>query len=244
MNDYRRVYVVGDVHGNYDDLCTVLAWFRDDKYDARIDALAFVGDLVDSRDAKGEVARAVKHVRELEKSEDVYVVRGNHEQFMIDAQNEPLYSPDFQVWWTQGGQNTYESYLREYNYEPDTLSNKLDIPKQMLSDIKWMESLPTLVEFEDYYVVHAGLEPDKPAFATSETNRMWIRKAFEKSEYDWGKLVIHGHTPHALPEVRPNRMNIDTSRFGRVTGVRLQNGKEPLFFDRYGTYDLREETSR
>jgi serine/threonine protein phosphatase 1 len=35
----------------------------------------------------------------------------------------------------------------------------------------------------------------------------------------FGKIIIHGHTPREWPEVRSNRINIDTGAFatGRLT---------------------------
>ncbi len=40
---------------------------------------------------------------------------------------------------------------------------------------------------------------------------------------DFGKIVVHGHTPVEEPEVWPNRINIDTGAFatGQLTCVVL-----------------------
>ena len=48
---------------------------------------------------------------------------------------------------------------------------------------------------------------------------LWIRSEFLSSTADFGKLVIHGHSPTEWPEVRDNRINIDTGAFatGRLT---------------------------
>jgi serine/threonine protein phosphatase 1 len=47
---------------------------------------------------------------------------------------------------------------------------------------------------------------------------------------DFGRIVVHGHTPSERPEVLPNRINIDTGAFatGRLTCVVLE-GAEPRF---------------
>jgi len=44
---------------------------------------------------------------------------------------------------------------------------------------------------------------------------------------DFGKIVIHGHTPVREPEILPNRINIDTGAFatGRLTCAVLDSGK-------------------
>jgi serine/threonine protein phosphatase 1 len=54
---------------------------------------------------------------------------------------------------------------------------------------------------------------------------MWIRHEFLNSAMDFGKRIIHGHTPVEQPEVRPNRINVDTKAWmsGRLTCVVLEN---------------------
>jgi serine/threonine protein phosphatase 1 len=51
-----------------------------------------------------------------------------------------------------------------------------------------------------------------------------IREPFLSSEADHGKLVVHGHTPAVTPEIRPNRMGIDTGAYatGRLTCLVLK----------------------
>ena len=41
---------------------------------------------------------------------------------------------------------------------------------------------------------------------------LWIRKPFLTSEKNFSRLIVHGHTPlkGGRPEVRPNRINVDT----------------------------------
>ena len=52
---------------------------------------------------------------------------------------------------------------------------------------------------------------------------IWIRDEFLTSDADHGKLIVHGHTPVPEPDVRPNRINLDTGAFatGRLTCLRL-----------------------
>jgi serine/threonine protein phosphatase 1 len=53
---------------------------------------------------------------------------------------------------------------------------------------------------------------------------LWIREEFLGSRTKFGKLVVHGHSPVQEPEVRPNRINVDTGAFmtGRLTCVVLE----------------------
>ena len=51
-----------------------------------------------------------------------------------------------------------------------------------------------------------------------------IRDPFLSSEAEHGKLVVHGHTPSVAPEIRPNRIGIDTAAYatGRLTCLVLE----------------------
>ena len=53
---------------------------------------------------------------------------------------------------------------------------------------------------------------------------LWIRDEFLQSEEDFGKFVVHGHTPVQAPDIRTNRINIDTGAFatGRLTLLTIQ----------------------
>ena len=53
---------------------------------------------------------------------------------------------------------------------------------------------------------------------------MWIREDFLLHEEDFGKVVVHGHTPTPNPDVRANRINIDTGAYatGRLTCLVLE----------------------
>lgn len=235
--DYRRYYAIGDIHANMDDLSTLLALIREDGYDHRVDGLFFLGDYIDSY-GPGEANEVVKSIRGLCEYSDVYAIRGNHEQLLIDAIDEKMSTVSFQIWWRQGGRNTYNSYQK--GREDDTWGEYLDITKTMRSDIKWFKSLPTLVISPDYYFVHAGLDPIM-AEATEDYDRIWIRERFLESNRDFGKPVIHGHTSRQEVEIKSNRINLDTSKYNRVNAVRLKPGREPLFFDKYGKYKVNEK---
>ena len=59
---------------------------------------------------------------------------------------------------------------------------------------------------------------------------IWIRGPFLQSEDDFGKIVVHGHTPGRDPVIRANRIGIDTGAVytDRLTALRLENGSRRL----------------
>ena len=79
----------------------------------------------------------------------------------------------------------------------------------------------------DYFFAHAGVRPRVPLDQQREQDLLWIREEFLQSEYDFGKIIVHGHTPVVEPEIHPNRINIDTGAYatGRLTCLILQGDK-------------------
>ena len=75
-----------------------------------------------------------------------------------------------------------------------------------------------------YFLCHAGIRPGVPLQRQSEEDLLWIRDEFLDSRGDFGKIVVHGHTPREEPEVLPNRINVDTGAFmtGRLTCAVLE----------------------
>jgi hypothetical protein len=60
-----------------------------------------------------------------------------------------------------------------------------------------------------------------------EQAMLWIRGEFLRTDYNWGRVVVHGHTPVATAEIKSNRINVDTGCvFGRtLTAVELPGNK-------------------
>jgi serine/threonine protein phosphatase 1 len=76
----------------------------------------------------------------------------------------------------------------------------------------------------DFFFVHAGVRPGVPLNRQTEADLLWIREDFLNSDIDFGKYVVHGHTPVAAPDIRPNRINIDTGAYatGNLTLLTMQ----------------------
>ena len=82
----------------------------------------------------------------------------------------------------------------------------------------------------DFFFVHAGIRPGIALERQRAEDLLWIRQDFLLCEDDFGKIVVHGHTPVAQPDVRPNRINIDTGAFatGRLTCLKLEGNEMSL----------------
>jgi len=90
--------------------------------------------------------------------------------------------------------------------------------------LELLRGLESMVVIGDYLFAHAGLRPGVPIEAQAEQDLIWIREPFLDYDADLGKLVVHGHTPVPEPDIRSNRVNIDTLawRNGTLTALVLE----------------------
>jgi serine/threonine protein phosphatase 1 len=209
-----RTYAIGDVHGCADLLIALLADICAAHPVDRPCKLMFLGDLVDRGPESAKTVAMVRALEELTPAGAVECLRGNHEQMMIDWIRE-----GDDLWLPNGGFTTIESFAAA-----DALADAAE----------WMDRLPTWREDERHIYVHAGLSPRRPYHRQNDQDRLWIREGFLDVEHDFGKHVIHGHTPQLDgPERRPFRTNIDTGAVygGALTAAVLdETSSAPLGF--------------
>ena len=77
----------------------------------------------------------------------------------------------------------------------------------------WLANLPTDHEDARRSFVHAGFRPGRTGIDPDPWNRLWIREPFLGTAFDFGKHVVHGHTPQmeGSPDRQPYRTNLDTA---------------------------------
>ncbi len=189
-------YAIGDIHGCADHLRQLLVDIEEHRA-SRPRKLVFLGDYIDrGPDSDGviEVLRALQG----SEAQDVVCLMGNHEDLMINA----FHTPGERLNWLMNGGNKA------------LMSFGIDGPEKLPVDVvRWTQRLPTVHEDALRYYVHAGFRPGMPAPDPDDHARLWIREPFLSEDYDFGKLVVHGHTPlrTAGPDVRRHRVNLDTA---------------------------------
>lgn len=235
---YRRIYAVSDIHGDYEGLTSVLSQIIDDGFDEKSDLFIQLGDIIDGYEHS---KHCVELLYTISKTYKGVVLLGNHEDLLLRSVGKHEGQSDFRAWWYQGGEATFRSYEpdspKPFLYNPhNRMMNKVPEkfqPKGELADhIDWFKTLPLSFETEDFIFVHAGLRPHLTAEATSRWDKLWIREEFVHSSYDWGKVVVFGHTAFAAPLIEKNKIGIDTRHRGQgcVTAVRLEDGQSVSFF--------------
>jgi serine/threonine protein phosphatase 1 len=229
--DGLRVYAIGDLHGRFDLLIDmaeiILADLADDPPGKSVEI--YVGDYVD----RGPDSRSViKWLRsETGVCNERVCLKGNHEDIFIQFVADPGI---VEYWRDLGGFET----LYSYGVQPpvartgEAMRASHEQLMQVLptEDLQFLQSLTLYASFGDYMFVHAGLRPGVPLDKQTEEDLIWIREPFLTSGHDFGQVVVHGHTPGDAPEIRGNRINIDTGAFmtGCLTCLVLQ-GTERRF---------------
>jgi serine/threonine protein phosphatase 1 len=222
--DGTRIYAVGDVHGRADLLRALFT-----RIDADLQAhpiaqsvQVFLGDYID----RGPHSRAVLDLLIARRRRHVMLcLKGNHETFAAQFLSSPSVLSD---WRHIGGIATLLSYgvRSSASDDPKVQEETAAAFRQALpaSHRRFINGLALSFTCGDFFFAHAGVRPGVPLRQQSRQDLLWIREEFLLHEEDFGKIVVHGHTPTKSPDVRVNRINIDTGAYatGRLTCLVLE----------------------
>lgn len=205
MSDAGKMVAMADIHGCYRSLEALLKKlepFQSARY-------IFLGDYID----RGPDSKSVLDLLiDFSKDHDTIILRGNHEQMMLDA----VKNGDASLWMLNGGRQTLKSY--------DLDVGNFEIPANHFHFVNEMEMY---YETDEYFFVHAGLPPDmtiREAIKSEETKYefLWERSHldFELQNPVWEKKVVFGHTPIHMPILTDKMIGIDTGCvFPHLTGM-------------------------
>lgn len=236
--DGTRVYAVGDIHGRLDLLDFLLRHIRDDAADAPMRrVLVLLGDYID----RGEASAGVLE-RLLEGPPAGFervMLKGNHE----DSLNRFL-AGEMSVgpsWLTYGGRETLESYGIDPpprgGGAPRFAALRDALAAAMPASHKALLGQLALSHTEGGYLfVHAGVRPGVPLAEQTADDLMWIREPFLSSDVEFGAVVVHGHSISAAPDVKANRIGIDTGAYdtNHLTCLVLQGSERRFLTPRQG----------
>ncbi|HSV30196.1 MAG TPA: metallophosphoesterase family protein [Candidatus Omnitrophota bacterium] len=226
--DGTRVYAVGDVHGRADLLHRLLARIEADAAtlrDKRV-VLVFLGDYVDrgpdSRPVVERLMAGPPSSGPLAGAEWV-CLKGNHEEYLVRFITETSVGT---AWCLNGGLETVRSYAGRLpeGGESDMAGLQLALSRALPpAHLRFLSRLRLAHVEGDYMFVHAGIRPGVPLDQQDPADLLWIRDDFLFDATPLDKVVVHGHTPSTLPEIRPHRIGIDTAayRSGQLTALVL-----------------------
>jgi len=225
--DDARIYAIGDIHGRADLLDRLLKRIDADlaKNPVPHGIEIFLGDYIDRGPASREV---LDRLVERKRTRRTVFLKGNHETLLTRFVTNP---PILDDWQRLGGLETLMSYgiTPSINADAPAQARLAVALGQALpeSHRRFLDDLKTSFTCGDYFFVHAGVRPGIPLAKQREEDLLWIRQEFLLCEDDFGKIIVHGHTPVLQPDFHPNRINIDTGAYatGRLTCLVLETDK-------------------
>lgn len=225
-----RVYAIGDVHGHLELLTVMHARIaeeiaRDKPAEWRI---VHLGDLVDrGPDSRGVIeylmAATARDSRNI-------VLTGNHDVGFLDF----LAFPDPNgLFARNGGPETACSYGVALRMgDPMSLRDSHAELVRAVPDShqRFLRALPCSASFGDFFFCHAGIRPGIALDRQDPRDLIWIRNEFLNYPGLHPKVVVHGHTPQAEPEVMANRVNVDTGVYysGALTALVIDGAEKRL----------------
>ena len=195
-----EVVAIGDVHG-----CATLLREAIRPYLGSGAELIFLGDLIDRSPEPDGDRQVMELVRKLQSNPGAFglagvtVLRGNHEQMLLDALTEDESDEATDLWQWNGGDPSFLETAREHQ--------------------DWLGTLPLTAIRGSYLFVHAGVRPGLELEDQQEDDLLWIRRPFLQKPHGLPYIVVHGHTFRSDYSVTrlPHRIGIDTGAF--VSGI-------------------------
>jgi serine/threonine protein phosphatase 1 len=220
-----RIYAVGDIHGRLDLLNRLLSKIEIDMAvrPAKRPVFVFLGDYIDRGPSSREtIDRLIEH----SETHECVFLKGNHEALAMKCLSDRSL---FDRWLRLGGMET----LMSYGLSSETLTRRVQIVEMQSAfhsampqeHFRFFRDMQSSFVCGDFFFAHAGVRPNVELSRQKESDLLWIRDEFLSSNDDFGKVIVHGHTPTDEIEVKSNRINIDTGAFatGRLTCLAMDD---------------------
>ncbi len=175
---YYRRFFVGDIHGTVKTLKALV-----EKLDLqKTDLIVFLGDYIN----KGPDSLAViDYLIELkEKLPNLFFIRGNHEQNLLD---------------TESKKDTLSNFYFVKQYRSDNLVDLHGNFKPRV--INFIKNTVFYIEFEDAFAVHAGFNFSSPDFLKDTKSMIEIRN-WQIPNPPTKKRIIFGHQPVGIRQIK------------------------------------------
>lgn len=227
LPDGVRIYAISDIHGCAHLLEPMLDVIDADVRLGRVSEAieVYLGDYIDrGPDSRSTLDLLVERSR----SRNAIFLCGNHEAFLVDLLRDPCRLPD---WFRVGGLQTLLSYGITPSPAPGPVEQSALVDRfwAALPDPhrEFLNALQLTYTCGDFFFVHAGVRPGTPLQDQLVRDLLWIRDEFLDSQQEFGKFVVHGHTPVKTADIRPNRVNIDTGAYatGNLTLLSIEGNR-------------------
>ncbi len=223
----ETIAVIGDVHGSDRLLISLLN--RLNGLDPAPDKLVFVGDLIDRGENSANVISVVYGLqRRLDGN--AILVRGNHEQMMLDFIDAPVQAAA--RWLRYGGLQTLASFGIGDASETMSEARALRIRDALFEAlgptlIDWLRDAPTRFSTGNVHVVHAGADPALPLHQQAADALTWGHPDFLTRTRRDGQWVVYGHTIVDEVTATNGRIGVDTGAYAtdRLSAALIAPGR-------------------
>ena len=237
MHDFESAYVIGDIHGFHQQLIRLQRKIYDDAQQSKSQKLlVYLGDYIDRGPAVKDCIQSLLDFQP--RNFTIIYLLGNHEQMLLDFLADKGSSLYF--WMSNGGLETLNSYgqrLDQYidsnmNLEfDDRIRNKFEtfLPN---AHKDFFYHLKLSYQWEDYFFVHAGIDPSLPLNKQKKDTMIWTRSdKFLQATKPFEKFIIHGHTPSKNIIQKNNRICLDTGVFytGKLSAAKITRDNKIKF---------------
>jgi len=187
-NDYNKIFVISDLHGQYDLFLKLL-----EKINLkREDLLVIMGDICDRGEKSYEIY--MKCMKMMKLGYNLKFILGNHEDMLLeDLENDyPLrYETEYSIY-------RHSKYFENKTMTEWHQENFFDEIRWL---VKWLKNCPLIIYGNKNIFVHAGLDLQTKLEKQERETVLWTREEFwidEESmleEYR-SKNIYFGHTPN------------------------------------------------
>ena len=187
-NDYNRIFVMSDIHGQYDLFLKMLDRIKL----KREDLLVIIGDICDRGKKSYEIY--IKCMKMIKLGYNLKFILGNHEDMLLeDLENDyPIrYETEYSVF--RNSKYFENKDMKDWHEE-----NFLEEIEWL---VKWLKNCPLIISGNENIFVHAGLDLKKVLEKQEKETVLWTREEFwlvenvELQEYK-DKNIYFGHTPN------------------------------------------------
>ena len=231
VQDFERIYAIGDVHGEFELFCEILDKIAKDNRslsDAQT-VIVLLGDMIDRGPKSRQVLELLQRFHTT--ASGFVVLLGDHEEMML-ASARGIEAAQ-RLWMKKGGRQTLESYGVDVEAfvrsSPQERADQIEaaVGRETLA---WLGSRPLSYRSGDFYFCHAGIRPGTKLGQQRKRDLLAIGSDFLSSEKDHGAIIVHGHAEVSGAEISHNRINLDTAayRTGKLSALGLQGSRKWL----------------
>ena len=185
-SDYNRIFVISDIHGQYDSFLKMIKKIGL----KREDLMIIAGDICDRGEKSYEIY--MKCMKMIKLGYNLKFILGNHEDMLLeDLENDyPLrYETEFSIY--RNSKYFNKKSMKEW-YEENFF-------KEIKWLVKWLKNCPLIISGNENIFVHAGLDLQTDVEKQERETVLWTREEFWLNkesileEYR-SKNIYFGHT--------------------------------------------------